>query len=90
MDRGVHRGAGSVLCLLLLPGDAVPGWGVMPRMVVIISDENDEGSVQGQKRVGNRGVMTSGNLNGGTARNSKAGFHSVLHYLPYNFIAVCQ
>lgn len=44
MDRGVHRGAGSVLCVLLLPGDVVPGWGVMPRIVVTISDENGEGS----------------------------------------------
>lgn len=91
MDRGVHRGAGSVLCLLLLlPGDVVPGWGVMPRMVVTISDENGEASVEGQGRVGNRGVMASRSLNGGTARDSKAGSHSVLHYLTYNFIAVCQ
>lgn len=90
VDRGVHRGAGLVLCILLLPGDVVPGWDIMPRMVVDISDENGEGSVEGQRRVGSWGVMAAGTSNRGTARDSKAGSHSVLHYLPDNFIAVCQ
>lgn len=57
MDRGVRRGAGSVLCILLLPEDVVPGSGAMPSRVVAISDKNDEGSIEGQRRVGSRGVM---------------------------------
>lgn len=42
----------------------------MPRMVVTISDENGEGSVEGQRRVGRRAVTAAGSLNRGTARDS--------------------
>lgn len=62
----------------------------MPRMVVTISDENGEASVEGQRRVESRGVMAAGSLNRGTARDSKARSHPALPYLPYNVIAACQ
>lgn len=49
MDGAVLSGEGSVICLLLLPGEVAPGWGATPRMVVTISGEKGKGCVRGPK-----------------------------------------
>lgn len=49
MDGAALRGGGSVLCLLLLPGEVAAGWGATSRMVVTISEEKGKGSVKGTK-----------------------------------------
>lgn len=49
VDEAVPRGGGSALCLLLVPGEVVTGWGVRLRTVVSISEENGKGSVRRPK-----------------------------------------
>jgi len=49
VNRAVLRGEGSVLCLLLLPGEVVADWGAMLRMVVTFSEDKGKGSVRGPK-----------------------------------------
>lgn len=69
MDGAVLRGGGSVLCLLLLPGEVVAGWGATPRTVVAISEEK---ALLGGQRTVERSVTAARILNGGAARDPKA------------------
>lgn len=47
--RAVLRRGGSLLHLLLLPGEEGVGWGAMSMMAVTISEEKGEGSVREEK-----------------------------------------
>lgn len=49
MEGAVLTGGGSILRLLLLPGEVAAGWAATPRTVVTIREAKGKGFIRGPK-----------------------------------------